>query len=219
MSSSASRRERAVTAMLVVALVYAATAGFWFAKQNAAWKKAANAYEAARSKYEKECELISREKECEEEYEAERMKMRTFREGRATDTEWVGIIDEIAASNHIQISSLQANAEVVAGEVLELPVEVKSWEGALESLVKFMYEVETTTRGMFDFGYISFQPGKPGYFRGKFTLTCAYVRGNESDGEDAGGDGGTAPEGGEGFADGDVQGGGDGVGQDKEDIR
>ena len=70
--------------------------------------------------------------------------MPTFEAGKATDTTWLGKMDALAAKHHISISQRQSGKEVESGEVLELPIEVRSWEGALESLVKFMHELENT---------------------------------------------------------------------------
>ena len=54
---------------------------------------------------------------------------------------------------------------------------MRNWEGALESLVKFMHEIENTSEGMFDMGSLNFKPSaKKGYLKGSFTLTCAYMR-------------------------------------------
>ena len=86
-------------------------------------------------------------------------------------------LDLGAGRHNIIISSAQAGAEVEAGDVLELPIEVKSWEGCLESLVKFMHELENTNDGMFDITQLNFKPSsKKGYLRGSFTLNCAYMR-------------------------------------------
>ena len=103
--------------------------------------------------------------------------MPTFAFGKATDTTWQRKMDELAEKHHISISERQPGKEVEKGDVLELPIEVKNWEGALESLVKFMHELENTSDGMFDVGYLSFKPSpKKGYLKGSFTLTCAYMR-------------------------------------------
>ena len=103
--------------------------------------------------------------------------MPTFEAGKATDTTWRRKLDEIAAKHLIVISSAQTGKEVEAGDVLELPIEVKSWEGCLESLVKFMHELENTNDGMFDITQLNFKPSsKKGYLRGSFTLNCAYMR-------------------------------------------
>jgi hypothetical protein len=83
----------------------------------------------------------------------------------------------MALKHRVHISQRQSGKEVDAGEVLELPLEVKSWEGSLEALVKFMHELENTDDGMFDIRSLNFRPSaKKGYLRGSFTLTCAYMR-------------------------------------------
>ena len=103
--------------------------------------------------------------------------MPTFAFGKATDTTWLQKLDELAEKHHISISQRQPGKEVEKGDVLELQIEVRNWEGALESLVKFMHELENTSEGMFDVGYLNFKPSsKKGYMRGSFTLTCAYMR-------------------------------------------
>jgi hypothetical protein len=54
---------------------------------------------------------------------------------------------------------------------------VRSWEGSLEALVRFMQELENTNEGMFNIRSLNFKPSsKKGYLRGSFTLTCAYMR-------------------------------------------
>ena len=103
--------------------------------------------------------------------------MPTFAFGKTTDTTWLQKMDELAEKHHIFISQRQGGAEVEKGDVLELPIEVRNWEGALVSLVEFLHELENTTEGMFDVGNINFKPSsKKGYLRGSFTLTCAYMR-------------------------------------------
>ena len=103
--------------------------------------------------------------------------MPTFEAGKATDTTWLKKMDELAEKHHIAISQRQSGKEVESGDVLELPIDVKTWEGSLESLVKFMHELENTNEGMFDIRSLSFKPSsKKGYLKGSFTLTCAYMR-------------------------------------------
>ena len=145
-----SLKEKAVLATVMMALLYAVAVALWFTSQSAAWAKAAKTYARAKA---------------------------TFEAGKATDTTWLGKMDALAAKHHISISQRQSGKEVESGEVLELPIEVRSWEGALESLVKFMHELENTDEGMFDIRSISFKPSsKKGYLKGSFTLTCAYMR-------------------------------------------
>ena len=175
--SSVSQREKAAVAVIGVVLMYALAAVLWFTSQDAAWRKAAKAYKGARDSYEKECRLIGERQKWNDAYEDEKSQMPTFAFGKTTDTTWLQKMDELAERHHISISQRQSGKEVEKGDVLELPIEVRNWEGALESLVRFMHELDGTSEGMFDVGSLNFKPSsKKGYLRGSFTLTCAYMR-------------------------------------------
>lgn len=172
-----SLKEKAVLAVLAMLALYAVAAVLWFVRQEAAWAKAAKLYDRARDTYERECKLISEKRKWNEAYESEKSQMPTFEAGKATDTTWLAKMDELAAKYHLSISQRQGGKETEEGEVLELPIEVKNWEGSLESLVKFMYELENGSEGMFDIRSLNFKPSaKKGYLKGSFTLTCAYMR-------------------------------------------
>ena len=169
-------REKAILAMLGVIALYAFAVILWFVSAESSWKKAAKAYDKAKKTYQNEVKLIGEKRKWTEAYENEKATMPIFEAGKATDTTWRRKLDEIAAKHHIVISA-QTGKEVEAGDVLELPIEVKTWEGCLESLVKFMHELENTNDGMFDITQLNFQPSsKKGYLRGSFTLNCAYMR-------------------------------------------
>ena len=169
-------REKAIMAMLGVVALYAFAVILWFVSAESSWKKAAKAYDKAKKTYQNEVKLIGEKRKWTEAYENEKATMPIFEAGKATDTTWRRKLDEIAAKHHIVISA-QTGKEVEAGDVLELPIEVKSWEGCLESLVKFMHELENTNDGMFDITQLNFKPSsKKGYLRGSFTLNCAYMR-------------------------------------------
>ena len=170
-------REKAIMAMLGMAVLYALAVILWFVSVESSWKKAAKAYDKAKKTYQSEVKLIGEKRKWTDAYENEKATMPTFEAGKATDTTWRRKLDEIAAKHLIVISSAQTGKEVEAGDVLELPIEVKSWEGCLEALVKFMHELENTNDGMFDITQLNFKPSsKKGYLRGSFTLNCAYMR-------------------------------------------
>ena len=134
-----SLREKAVLATVGMVLLYALAVALWFTTQSAAWAKSAKAYARAKATYESECRLIGEKAKWNQAYEDEKALMPTFEAGKATDTTWLGKMDSLAAKHHISISQRQSGKETESGEVLELPIEVRSWEGALESLVKFIY--------------------------------------------------------------------------------
>ncbi len=172
-----SLKEKAVLAIIGTVLLYALAVVLWFVSQEAAWTKASKTYKRACETYEKECRLIAEKQKWNDAYEEEKSQMPTFEFGKTTDTTWLQKMDELAEKHHISISQRQGGAEIEKGDVLELPIEVRNWEGALESLVKFLHELENTSDGMFDVGYLSFKPSsKKGYLKGSFTLTCAYMR-------------------------------------------
>ena len=172
-----SLREKAVMATVGVIALYAVAVGVWFLSAESAWKKAAKNYAKACDTYRKEVKLIGEKQKWTEAYETEKAAMPTFEAGKATDTTWQRKIDDLASKHHISIASKQPGKEVEAGDVLELPIEIRSWEGCLEALVRFMHELENTSDGMFDITQLSFKPSsKKGYLRGSMTLNCAYMR-------------------------------------------
>lgn len=172
-----SLREKAVLAVLGMVLLYFLAAALWFVSQQDAWRKAARSYAQARKTYLDECRLISERQKWNQAYEDEKALMPMFEAGKVTDTTWQRKMEEIATKNHISISQRQVGKEEEVGDVYELPIEVKSWEGALESLVKFLHELENTDEGMFDVRTINMRPSsKRGYLKGSLTVTCAYMR-------------------------------------------
>lgn len=174
-------KEKALMAVLGVIMLYGVAAASWFLYAQNAWKKSFRDYKKAKNTYLEECRLISQRGKWSSIYEEEKSNIPMFEVGKATDTTWLGIMDKLALENRILITHRQPGKEVDAGEVLELPIEVKNWEGSLEALVKFMYELGSTDQGMFDLKNLNFKPSsKKGYLRGSFTLTCAYMR--EKDG-------------------------------------
>ena len=173
-------KQKALGAMVAVIAFYAFAVGFWFFSAADAWKKSAKAYDRAKTTYQKEVKLIGKKRHWTDLYESHKAAMPTFVEGQATDTTWLKKMEEMAKKHLIVISQDKANAEIEAGDVLELPIEVHGWEGSLEALVKFMHELENTEEGMFALSNLNFKPSsKKGYLRGSFTLNCAYMRGEK----------------------------------------
>ena len=172
-----SLKEKAVVACLGMVALYALAVGLWFMRQEGEWKRAAKAYGRECDRYEQEEKLISERRKWNELYDREKAAMPTFEAGKATDTVWLRKVEDLARTNLVLITSINSGKEVEAGDVLELPIEVKSWEGSLEALVKFMHALENTPEGMFDVKEISLKPSqKKGYLRGSLSITCAYMR-------------------------------------------
>ena len=170
-------KEKAVMAVVAVIALYAVAVGAWFFSAESSWKRAAKAYGRERDRYEQEEKLISEKRKWNELYDLEKAAMPTFEAGKATDTVWLRKVEDLARTNLVLITSIDSGKEVEAGDVLELPIEVKSLEGSLEALVKFMHALENTSEGMFDVKEISLKPSqKKGYLKGSLSITCAYMR-------------------------------------------
>jgi hypothetical protein len=175
--NSMSLKEKAVASAMLMVLLYGALAAFWFVSAEKSWKKSARLYAKERDRQFREEKMIAERDRWTEAYEAEKSQMPTFDGKTSTDSEWIDKLDQLAKKHHILIGQLQSGKEIDAGEVLELPIEVRSWEGSLEALVRFMQELENTNEGMFNIRSLNFKPSsKKGYLRGSFTLTCAYMR-------------------------------------------
>lgn len=181
MSSNLSRRDRMIAAIGGVVVLYALAVGLWFMSQEQAWKTAAKKYETAAKKTLSEKKLISQRQKWNDAYEEEREKMPVFSEdAKDVDTHWLSRMDALAQECHVAISQRQAGQQVEAGDVFELPIDVKRWEASIASLVKFMYALESEKEAMFDVREISVKPSShKGYLTGSFKLACAYMRGEK----------------------------------------
>jgi hypothetical protein len=170
-------KEKAVVAVLGVVVLYAVAIATWFLNSEKAWKHAAKSYERASVQYEKETKLISEAGKWDELYESERAAMPMFEDGKATDTTWRSKVEELAKANLVQVHQIEHGKEIETGDVLQLPIEIKSFEASLEALVKFMHSLDSAEDGMFDVKSLSVKPSnKKGYLKGSLSLTCAYMR-------------------------------------------
>ena len=181
MSANLSRRDRMIAAIGGVVLLYALAAGLWFMSQEQAWKTAAKKYEAAEKKVLSEKKLISQRQKWNDAYEEEREKMPVFSQNEQNvDTYWLNRMDSLAQDCHVSIFQRQRGQQVEAGDVFELPIDVKRWEASISALVKFMHALESEKEAMFDVREISVKPSAhKGYLTGSFKLACAYMRGEK----------------------------------------
>ena len=176
--STISSREKTMLLVAVVAVLYA-FAGLSYKKQAANWKVAERVYLAAQKKVQDERALIAARDEWTARYEQMRDLMPVFPYEQDVDTYWLNIMDQTASRNGLTIARRQAigKGEEI-GDVFELPIDCKGWEGSLESLVKFLHDLQKEG-AMLDVRQLFIQPvsGKPGILKGTFILTCAFMRG------------------------------------------
>jgi hypothetical protein len=97
--------------------------------------------------------------------------------GREVDVYWLAVMDRAASKHDFTITNRRTGDEKREGEVFELPIDVRDWEADLDSLVHFLFELQSEG-AMFDVRHLLIKP-KPraqGRLRGRFTLYCAYTR-------------------------------------------
>jgi len=175
--SAVSFREKNMLMITVVVVLYA-LAALCFKKQLANWKTEQKVYAAAQKKLQDENALIASKEEWSAKYEQMRDLMPVFPKDKDVDTHWLNIMDSAATRNKFKISRRQTNKEAEVGDVYELPIDCKDWEGTLESLVQFLYDLNKEG-AMLDVRQLFIRPAtQPGYLKGTFTLYCAYMRGD-----------------------------------------
>ena len=175
--SAVSPKEKNMLMIAVVVVLYA-FAALCFKKQLANWKTEQKIYAAAQKKLQDENALIAAKDEWTAKYEKMRDLMPVFPYEKDVDTHWLNIMDSAATRNGFMIARRQTIKEAEVGDVYELPIDCKDWEGSLESLVQFLYDLNKEG-AMLDVRQLFVRPStKPGYLKGTFTLDCAYMRGD-----------------------------------------
>jgi hypothetical protein len=169
-------REKALAAATLMALLYGLL--------GLSVRGRLEAYRTQRSLYRdlelrlKGChELIGQRGQWDAQYAGLQHLMPVFSLDRRVDTYWLRVMDRLAAKNSATIVKPQIGAEQQVGDVFEMPIECREWESSLESLVGFLYDLQTEgvmldVRQLF----VKPTPGAPDRLRGTFTLYCAYMR-------------------------------------------
>ena len=182
-----SLRDRAVLLSVVVLILYGVAAIMWFAKFRLEWKKSADAYDKAVKTCQTERKLIARRPSLEEAYLEEEEKIPVLAENELANAKWMERLGELTKARNVSITRQNYGKEEQEGVLNKLDIDIE-WTASLESLVKFMYDLETADHAMFDVRSITISNlGKnTGYLKGKMTICCAYLRDNGDDEEEKG---------------------------------
>lgn len=121
--------------------------------------------------------LIHQKNLWDESYKNKASLMPVFGMNRQVETYWLATLDRIASTNNLSIIRRQAGPERLSGDVYEMSLECKEWEGSLESLISFLYDIHAEG-AMLDIRRLTMRPGpaKSKLLRGSFVLCCAYMR-------------------------------------------
>lgn len=175
---SMSLREKAVLAGLGILVLYAFTIGWWFmgSSRRANEKRK---YDNAMARVQRERKTISERKYWNDRYEEEASRIPVISMDQGADTVWMRAIEDIAASNFVFVSEFKPGKEDVeewSGDMQKISVDIK-WTAAVESLVKFLYELQNSDIGKFDVQSLNFSQGRrQGFMSGSMSLVCIFKR-------------------------------------------
>lgn len=176
MSALSQKDQRLLIVFAVVVLL--GSLGIWFPKARKAWEAERKVWQRQSQRLARERAEIAQRPAVQAQYNALREKMPLFPAGKSVDTYWLPIMDNTARANNVNIAQRSIGGEEELGDVTELTLECRDWEGRLDSLVWFLYAIETREDAMMDIRAITIRPSpkKPGILQGTFTLNCAYMR-------------------------------------------
>ncbi|MBP5511749.1 MAG: hypothetical protein J6Z49_12600 [Kiritimatiellae bacterium] len=164
--------------MVVGVLVLYAILAFSYRPQMEKWQRVQRIHASAEKKLADENKLISERQEWNDRYDEMQALMPVFPYDKDVDTHWLSLMDSVARTNNLAIARRQAGTEVEVGDVFELPIDCKDWEGSLRSLVYFLWSLNQKG-AMLDIRQMFIRPSqRAGFLRGTFTLCCAYMRGD-----------------------------------------
>ncbi|MEI6210406.1 MAG: hypothetical protein WCR06_02145 [bacterium] len=171
-----SGREKAIAAITLVVLLYGVL-GLLAGKRLDAWRAKRLEYRQACVTLEQQRKLIAQRQLWQKNYAAVRDLMPVFPADKPVDTYWLGVMDNAASDNKLNILKRLVGGEKLVGDVYELSIDCKEWEGTLDALVHFLYSLESTGV-MLDMRQMFIRPSPADHSRlkGSFVLYCAYMR-------------------------------------------
>ncbi len=175
-----SRKEKRLLAVTVVFMLYAAI-GLTLRKRIDDIRARRDVQRDQAALVESYRNVISQRAQWEAAYDEKAGLMPVFPLDRQVETYWLGILDRLASKNNLRVIRRQAEAERMVGDVYEMPLECKEWEGDLDALVSFLYDIHAEG-AMLDVRrlFVRAGGGKGAPLRGSFTLYCAYMRSEDA---------------------------------------
>ena len=122
--------------------------------------------------------IVATRGQAEDEFKALSELLPSFPEGKKMDVHWMAVMDAIAVRHNVDIKKRQVEPERQLEDVFELPINCKEWEGTLDSIVYFLFDLQNEG-AMLDIRNLDIKPKGKGLLRGSFLLYCAYTRHSE----------------------------------------
>ena len=120
-------------------------------------------------------ELVNERERWENEMVELQSLMPTFPADMRMDVHWMREMDTKATRHDLKIVLRETGEEQREGPIYELPVFCRRWEGTLDSLVHFLFDLQSEG-AMLDIRYLYIKPKDKVNHDGRFDLYCAYRR-------------------------------------------
>jgi len=145
----------------------------------AEWQRLQKTQERLNDEIRRDSELVGKREEWEARFDTLSEAMPQYGTKMKTDILWLSTIDSVAQKHGLEIRRIEAGEERQQGDVYELPIECNEWEGTLDALVHFLFDLQS--RGaMLDVRFLLIKPKAGKVLRGRFSLSCAYTRGDDT---------------------------------------
>lgn len=120
-------------------------------------------------------ELVGEQEQWESRMAERQGQMPVFPQGQRMDLHWLSVIESVAGRHQLQILRHEPGEERQEGPVYELPVYVRQWEGTIDALVRFLFDIEREG-AMLDVRYLHVRPKDRTIRHGRLDIFCAYRR-------------------------------------------
>ncbi len=101
--------------------------------------------------------------------------MPVFPRDKRMDVHWLSEVEGKATAHELKIFRHEVGSEQKEGPIYELPVFCRRWEGTLDALVHFLFDLQAEG-AMLDVRYLYIRPKDKVIHDGRFDLYCAYRR-------------------------------------------
>jgi len=131
--------------------------------------------EDIRNSIERNRHLVEQRDKWTERMEKFKGMMPVFPKDKKMDVYWVSEMEKLAGTHSLKIIKQEVGSEHQEGPIYELPIECRDWEGTLDSLVHFLFDLQSKG-AMLDIRYLRIKPKSKTIRKGRFSLYCAYMR-------------------------------------------
>ena len=142
------------------------------------WKDLNRQQAAVRSQIEQDKKMLVERPRWQKEFQKLRGMLPQYPLDKKMDVHWLSVMDELAKKHGINITQRQVGEEKRVGDIYELPIECKDWDGQLDAMVHFLFDLQAEG-AMLDVRQMMVKPKEPrtdDSLRGRVTLYCAYTR-------------------------------------------